>query len=393
MDWLDGGQGLLLAVSAQLFLYGLGWLTAGALVQDARDTARHWSLFSLTASLAMLLASGRGRFPDWLAIELGDVLMLGSLCLMRRASELFFGHRPRDREHLLMMALLVGVLVAAHWQDSPALFRAEGVTLMLTLVSVRAVQSAHRPMREEFGPLLTWMLHGPALLFWLLALYRVLDALVRPELQAARMLSGGLSAPLALAILVISAALQFSYAGMLVLRLVRQLRHLSDHDPLTGLLNRRAMDQQLALAWRRLQREPAPLSLVVLDLDHFKRINDQHGHAAGDAVLVALARCLRDTLRPDDVVARSGGEEFLILLPGTDAGEALAVAQRLCERIAGQPLGLPDGRTLSFTASLGVAELQPQDRQADALWARADAALYLAKAEGRNRVCLAPVGS
>lgn len=392
MDWLDGGQGLLLAVSAQLFLYGLGWLTAGALVQDARDTARHWALFSLTAALAMLLASGRGRFPDWLAIELGDVLMLGSLCLMRRASELFFGQAPRDREHLATVGVMVGLLIAAHWVESPTLFRSEAVTLMLTVVSVRAVQGAHRPMRDEFGPVLTWMLHGPALLFWLLALYRVVDALAQPELQAVTLLRGGLSAPLALSILVISAALQFSYAGMLVLRLVRQLRHLSDHDPLTGLLNRRAMDQQLALAWRRQQREPEPLSLMVLDLDHFKRINDQHGHAAGDAVLIALARCLRETLRPDDVVARSGGEEFLILLPRTEADEACTVAQRLCERIAGQPLALPDGQVLAYTASLGVAELQPQDAQVDALWARADAALYRAKAEGRNRVRLAAAG-
>jgi diguanylate cyclase (GGDEF)-like protein len=155
-----------------------------------------------------------------------------------------------------------------------------------------------------------------------------------------------------------------------------QLEHLSLTDPLTGVANRRAFDQALAEAWKRAVRHDQPLTVIMLDLDHFKHLNDAQGHAAGDECLRAVAQHLDSAIRGngDDLVARWGGEEFVMLL-SADEATALAVAQRIRSGI--EPLGV--------TASLGVAarghETDPME-----LVERSDRALYAAKRAGRNQV-------
>lgn len=172
--------------------------------------------------------------------------------------------------------------------------------------------------------------------------------------------------------------------GWRKLRQARRLQLLASSDELTGLPNRRAMlayaDQALEAA--RLAR--IPLSLLMIDVDHFKRVNDELGHAAGDTVLRRLATLLPGELRGDDRVGRIGGEEFLAVLPNATLEQAVAVSQRMRDRLATAPLVL-EGRPRPVTISIGVAEARPTD-DADALIERADRALYAAKTSGRDRV-------
>ncbi|GLH65823.1 GGDEF domain-containing protein [Geothrix edaphica] len=165
------------------------------------------------------------------------------------------------------------------------------------------------------------------------------------------------------------------------------LLDLSTKDPLTGLANRtRALGEfqtrfGLSVRYRR------PLSVLMCDLDHFKQINDAHGHGAGDFVLQIFGERLRATLREADVAGRIGGEEFLVILPETDLNGAQPFAERLRKAIAAAPVPLP-GCDLEVTCSLGIAERVPGDLDAGHMLARADAGLYRAKMEGRNRVCV-----
>lgn len=171
-------------------------------------------------------------------------------------------------------------------------------------------------------------------------------------------------------------------------RLAGELQRLATVDELTGLFGRRHF---LSLANRELARQrrvDSPISLMMLDLDHFKQVNDTHGHAIGDAILRALADVLRAGLREMDVAGRLGGEEFTVLLTAADAGAAVEVAHRLRTAMAERVVSTQSGDPVSCTVSIGVAQ-RTAEEPLDALLNRADAALYAAKRAGRNRVALA----
>jgi diguanylate cyclase (GGDEF)-like protein len=164
------------------------------------------------------------------------------------------------------------------------------------------------------------------------------------------------------------------------------LLDLSTKDPLTGLANRGSILAELQNRFGLSLRYDRPLSVVVGDLDHFKRVNDTHGHGAGDFVLHAFGERLMANLREADLAGRIGGEEFLMVLPETDLSGARPFAERLRKAIASTAIPLPSG-SLSITCSLGIAQRTAADEEAGQLLARADAALYRAKNGGRDRVC------
>jgi diguanylate cyclase len=159
-------------------------------------------------------------------------------------------------------------------------------------------------------------------------------------------------------------------------------------DALTQVLGRRGFTEQAHTEIQRCMRYQHPLSLLMIDIDHFKVINDTHGHATGDAVLLHFAQLLARELRENDLIGRIGGEEFSVLLPSSGAEQATRVAERMRAAVE-QSRILVRGQPLHFTASFGVAEFQPQELSLESLMARADAALYEAKRQGRNRVLLA----
>ena len=164
-----------------------------------------------------------------------------------------------------------------------------------------------------------------------------------------------------------------------------ELHRLSTTDGLTGALNRRRFEELAELERRRAQRSGAPMSLMVLDIDHFKRVNDQFGHAAGDAAIRMLAKSCLGTLRPGDLFGRWGGEEFVIAMPETGQPGAVKAAERLREILAAARFDA-NGKPRSITVSIGVATLLRDELTVDHAIARADRALYQAKAAGRNRV-------
>ncbi len=166
----------------------------------------------------------------------------------------------------------------------------------------------------------------------------------------------------------------------------QELSYLATHDALTGLRNRRAFLEEAEHELSRALRYPCETGVLVADLDHFKRVNDQYGHPAGDAVLRHFAALLKAQLRDSDVAARLGGEEFIVLLPGTGAAGAAAVAEKIRQAIESAPVVF-EGQRIGITASLGVSCLPAHSAcTIEALYGQADQALYAAKTHGRNRV-------
>lgn len=167
-----------------------------------------------------------------------------------------------------------------------------------------------------------------------------------------------------------------------------ELLQLASIDILTGLTNRRVIIQQAQAEIRRASRYQKDLAVMMLDIDHFKQVNDLYGHAAGDRVLAEFAALCVQSIRDSDLAGRYGGEEFFILMPEIDLKTAILSAERLRMTVAAHPFKLSDGTVLSVSCSIGIAMYMPQQDDLDKLLLRADQALYQAKHQGRNRCCV-----
>lgn len=168
----------------------------------------------------------------------------------------------------------------------------------------------------------------------------------------------------------------------------KKLEQMSRIDGLTGLFNRRYWEEQFLLEHKRAHRTQAPASVIMLDIDHFKAVNDNFGHPTGDHVIRILAKIIKKSIRETDICGRYGGEEFAVLLPDTDSQNARRVAERIritCERLTTEY----EGSKINFTVSIGIADFHSSYSNHMGWIEKADQALYLAKESGRNRVCVA----
>ncbi|OCW55846.1 GGDEF domain-containing protein [Hoeflea olei] len=173
--------------------------------------------------------------------------------------------------------------------------------------------------------------------------------------------------------------------------LYRELERRSTHDGLTGVYNRAAFDKRIEAELKGADRRKRPVSLLMVDIDHFKRINDSHGHPAGDAVLREVAALFQERTRPADIVTRYGGEEFAVILPETGRAAAAALAERLRTAVEAMTVHCGDGVEIRLTVSIGCATRMPLGGLPEALVKAADSALYEAKKTGRNKIVLSKV--
>ncbi len=176
-------------------------------------------------------------------------------------------------------------------------------------------------------------------------------------------------------------------AGKRIVELLDQLKIQATHDPLTGIWNRGAIFDALEKELNRTTREKRPMGIMLIDIDHFKRINDTYGHPAGDMVLCEVVKKMKTAVRPYDLIGRYGGEEFLIILPGCDKPTVVKTAERLCDLICGEKINISNG-SICITISIGVSAAgdDHDNINKEQLLKIADKALYEAKESGRNRV-------
>ncbi|MBL8286354.1 MAG: GGDEF domain-containing protein [Rubrivivax sp.] len=378
MSALTDVPAVLWVAGFQMGLYALMWLLSLALLRESRAAVAHWMAFMALLAVGFLLAALRDEPRQWLTYNGANAATVLGFALMRRGSERFMGVPAHDREQLavLLPGLALFAWLGPERADAP--LRVVAAYGLQTLILARTLWTIRPALAREFGrrTMLGVVVPGTALVAVLAAL--MLRQIVAwpevSELQSRQRVNVGLM----LTYLAGTALFSFGFLTMVTQRLVVRLREASMRDALTGLFNRRAMNETLTRAWLRHRRTRSPLAAFVIDLDHFKRINDSAGHAAGDAVLVRMAALLQKQLRGEDAVGRAGGEEFWLVLPDTPREHALALAERLRQQVAAAGLGV--------TCSIGVALAQAGDADAGQLIARADAALYRAKEGGRNRV-------
>jgi diguanylate cyclase (GGDEF)-like protein len=339
----------------------------------------NWAQGALLESVAVTLLSFRGSIPDWLSVILGNFCLIGGIGLWLIGSQRFFEREPS--RYLVAFLVLIDVLglTVMTWIAPTAAGRALCSNLILAFLYGRQAHVMLRYGRSDGRSLFVGAMF---LLQSIVTSMRVLTSF------ASTSSSGGLLARDLAQVIYLGCGLfmglTVTVAFMLVAmnRLRMQLEQQSLIDPLTGLLNRRAFVQAHANEQQAAVRHGGKLSLLLMDIDHFKRVNDTYGHLKGDEILVDFSKRTATFLPPTAHLARWGGEEFVALVPRLALHETMTLANSVRQQIASDP----SASLLQYTCSIGVASIEGKEATLERLVRSADEALYRAKRSGRNRV-------
>ncbi|MGX5733603.1 diguanylate cyclase [Bosea thiooxidans] len=342
-----------------------------------------WGASSLCIGTGLLAAAFRDRLPDLITVEFANTAMLGGCLLLLFGIRAFGG---RDLNWLGFGLVLLGAwtLLALFPGEEGFPARVMVVGTVMTLCDAAIVREAIRLGRRE-GLRSAWVLAGlfaPTVVIYLGRMLlagqdQIGSTLFPPDSGAL----GWLAATGVAFVILRGQALLLLPTE----RSNRMLASLAQRDPLTGAMNRSGLEQWFAEQTHGDQRNELPASLLLVDIDHFKALNDTRGHAAGDEILRIFASAVRGQLRKDDILVRQGGDEFAIILPGIRVREAVRIADRI-RNVFRDALAGVEGLPLPPTLSIGVAEADLRGLSLDQLLAEADEALYRAKRLGRDRV-------
>jgi diguanylate cyclase (GGDEF)-like protein len=395
-------NGLCVALDNLTLLFSLA-LTSGLMAfslaitsrKGANDGLQLWALAMACETVAWSFAAMRGVIHEAASVTLTNMALVVAQALKLAAVHQYRGlEAPRWQGVLpvVAMLLMLSQVPASDFRER-LIYGSLIYGAQMALIAYALRFDAGDGSR---GGRAWWLIYGATVAVLPILALRIIFALVSPPDLTLPPLSNSPNS-MQVAVFVGLVALNLLGAlGFILLgkeRVERDIRELAMHDGLTGIFNRRAFMDRAEQEMAKSLRDHTPLSLLMLDIDHFKRINDQFGHAAGDAVLVEISKLVAKRLRKQDTLGRYGGEEFCILLPETDGTGAQQVAESLRHAIADTVLPLGKAAT-SVTVSIGISVCQmecagcPLDLKQ--ILADADRALYQGKSEGRNRTVLLP---
>jgi len=384
MDWsFDIRSALLVGALLTVLVGGILLLASRSLPSSYRASLNWWVAATLMLPGSFVMLSLRDVAPAWFTIVLANLLVAASFAAYAISLEHFFG-LARRRAHLWL--LVAGAVSFSFWlgvvqPDLP--LRLAVVALFLATLLGCSVWILYRTPGPKGR-----MYHVPGVVLATAAgilLYRAVTVFLEPGLITNVFM---LSHVQVLTYAVGSVLPVIGTIGFLLMcteRSQRELERAARVDYLTDCYNRRAIEELGTRAIAAARRHGMPMCLLVMDIDHFKRINDELGHAVGDAALVASVQRIRTALRAEDLLGRLGGEEFVVLMPNTDSASGVNAAERIRQGFSARPLEM-SGHQRRVTMSIGVAVLAPVDRQFSQLLQRADRAMYAAKNAGRNLV-------
>lgn len=337
-----------------------------------------WAVAPLLWLASTVLFSVRGFVPDWLSLVLANELLVLGTVTYYMGTRSFMGAPSTWRVWAWVMAASTLVfIVLTYWVPHYAL-RVAFFSAMMGFIYAAQLRFMLRHGEQTFPVRLVEAVLALHMAVLALRLVSIAIGHAGANLMEPSMFQTFYIGAYVLTVLMLS----IGAVLMATDRLRTELEHLATHDSLTNTLNRRALLQRCEDELERAHRYGQGPSIMMLDLDNFKAVNDTHGHQHGDAVLVHFADSTRQVLRRQDRLGRYGGEEFMVLLPGADTAAAAQVAQRIHAALAA-------GHPLDCQVSIGVASWQGPGETLDAMLSRADAALYRAKEQGRNRTVAA----
>jgi diguanylate cyclase (GGDEF)-like protein len=378
-----------LMVACQQAVMALGWVAGAQLVPAQRQALLQWALHAALSALAVVCFVSADAPGDELVRGIGNLCIVGAFVALQRGVWSFFAAPRPWRSHAAML-LAASIATALGLDAAFGALRVAVISGTLALLSFSTAWDVQAETQRRLE--LRWgaVLAIPVLLAGLVFAFRSLAAVFRPATIVA-VVTANSSFNVGSAVLyqIVALAFQLTLVAMVVSQFVAELKNASRYDALTGLLNRRAFEESLDEEVSRSRRLGEPFSVLMLDADHFKEINDRDGHAAGDRALQHLGTLLAAHMRDIDRVGRYGGEEFVVLLPRTALAEARVTAERLREKVQGLPPRWQE-RALPVTVSIGVSQWRGPEDDVASLLARADAALYQSKEAGRNRVAVDP---
>lgn len=353
---------------------------------------RHWILANFGLSLGYLFTSLRGVTPPFFSMLLGNGLIIYSIVLIYEGIEQFYDRPAFNRLNYVVLGVYTILLYYFIYWNSNVHARVVLSSLAICLLVIHAgSRFFHCPIPElaRTSRAAGYVFFLTGIFPWILAITSLFVS--GPIAQISQVLFSWFSVFFIVSIVVWTFYFFFITSARLELDLETtraKVELISRTDSLTNLYNRRHFDEQAEIEFQRSKRSGRPHSILLLDIDGFKSINDVYGHAVGDTVLKSFANVLRSELRPFDLIARYGGDEFIILLTETSKDLAYAIAERLRKRLSLTPF-VVHSQIFAVTLSAGIATIQPDDDDLLTVIRRGDKALYRAKEKGRNCVIIA----
>ena len=379
MPTLDTQTLLIVLIVSNLLMAGAMWITFAGRFEAGLGP---WTGSLIVQGFSWLLVLSRNDVPDFISIAVATAFLV--YCWSLQVSALLeFHYKATPRWLLYGPAVIAFLIVVIYVRDPQARLAVCGLGFGLAQFATGAGLLYYRVSAEKRTRLLLagsfFVMAGG--LFWLAFTAWFEPEAILPTFSPRPAPGGSL-----LAFYAVTIASSFAFLLMHKERGDREKHELATTDGLTGVYNRRTFKELAEPLLSRARRSRGAVSLLLIDLDHFKRVNDTHGHLAGDEVLAGFAKLTRGCLRKEDLLARYGGEEFVVLLPGTTEPAAIALADRIREEVSEAAL-CPMNDTVRVTISIGIAgESGEHLATLEMLLGRADEALYAAKARGRNCV-------
>lgn len=364
------------------FLTGLVLLFAQQVfLRPTRDGLRWWLSGLLLHPVGFTLLGLRDAAPDWLSIVVANTVIAVSIACLGIGLRVLLSLPQRRGFLVALIAATFAVVLVFNYVYPSILVRICLVSLLLAAVCSHAVLAIYSNSLRVSA-----VSHIVALSFLMALIALIYRALYFSVLNADASQVFVLNSAQVIVYLLTGLLPLISTIGFLLLcaeRSMVELQRTARTDYLTGTMNRRAIEESGRQAVAAARRHGGLLSVVAIDIDHFKRVNDEFGHAAGDEMLVQCVQRIRDSMRAEDVIGRQGGEEFVVLMSGTDLDQAALAAERIRREFSARPFMLSAGRR-EASVSLGIAALSAADGHFSDLQRRADRAMYAAKEAGRD---------